>query len=834
MSDLVALCEDNMQKCEINMAVSNINDMFSHMLSGATAKGKKGKGRKNQPWWSRVCSALKKEKNHWLYKYRRNKCQDNLNTYLDAKQKFRHECKEARETFEKSQYEKLESAMASCSDCWQVLKNMKKCDVGNCISPTEWKEYFQNLLNNEREVGDGFRDEVVRSLHEHDQNCEQCEQNTPQSVNEDITVDEVIDSVDSLKPNKAPGPDGLTAEMLKVTRSVLVPLLWKLFNKILECRQFPEEWAKALIVPIHKKGPVSDPGNYRGISLTSVIGKVFMKIIQKRITAWAESESLFDECQAGFRKGRSTIDQIFVLQSVIQKYLSKPRGRFYCIFVDFSKAFDSVPHAHLWYKLIHDYKLHGKVIQVLRSLYSQLASVVNTKQGLSESFRMTVGTRQGCLVSPLLFILYLNSATEMFSELGESGIYINETYRNVCALLYADDMAQISDMVGHLQNQLVQLEKFCSQWSMDVNIDKTKIIVFRNGGTVRRNEQWRFKGMNIDIVPFYKYLGVMFTSKLCWTKAQDTLAAQASKTVHFIQQACHHFKRMPYNIYWHLFDKMVLPILTYGAEVWGYSTHACIENVQNNFCKFVLNVPINAPNVAARGECGRVTVKVHCILKLIKYWCKLLQMEDSRLPRACYSMLYNLDRNGRKTWASHVKHILFKLGFGIVWISQEVGNITLFINEVNQRLVDQAKQDWHAELDKYSKLTLMKETKSLLEPEKYLNYLELSKYRSAMARFRCSSHNLNIEVGRRLGIEPEQRHCRLCLNIGEVLVEDEYHFIFQCTAMTELRTLYLPQKYIQNPTSENYVALFQSNKKDVVQGLAKYIYYGLKYRNNML
>ena len=150
-------------------------------------------------------------------------------------------------------------------------------------------------------------------------------------------------------------------------------MLCVLFNKLIETGVYPDEWCSAIIFPIHKKGDVNIPDNYRGISLISCVSKVFTNILNNRLVSWADVNEKMYDVQAGFRKGKSTIDHIFVLQSLIDKYLSKEKGRFYSVFVDFSKAFDSVPHRHLFYSLLNE-DLHGRVVNLLRDMYSKLRS----------------------------------------------------------------------------------------------------------------------------------------------------------------------------------------------------------------------------------------------------------------------------------------------------------------------------------------------------------------------------------------------------------------------------------------------------------------------------
>jgi len=259
-------------------------------------------------------------------------------------------------------------------------------------------------------------------------------------------------------------------------------------------------------------------------------------------------------------------------------------------------------------------------------------------------------------------------------------------------------------------------------------------MVFRNGGTLRRNEKWNLNYIQIENTTYYKYLGLTFSNRLIWSMAQRTLAAQANKVIALIQKTANTLKFCDVDMLWILFDKMVLPILTYGSEIWGCDTHACIERVQNNYCKYVLKLPTNTTNIAVRGECGRYSIKTVTMLHVLKYWCKLLYMNDERLPKSCYNMLYRLDNNGRVTWATKVKFMLHKLGFGICWISQDVGDVNIFLNNAKQRLLDIEQQDWHAEMSQSSKLRSLCEFKSLLIMEPYLKCVHIVKHRMALAK----------------------------------------------------------------------------------------------------
>ncbi len=148
--------------------------------------------------------------------------------------------------------------------------------------------------------------------------------------------------------------------------------LLSLFNKVLSLGYFPETWSEGFIVPLHKKGSINNCNNYRGITLLSSMGKLFTRIVSNRIDLWAEKYFVYVEAQAGFRKGMSTTDNIFVLHGLITHMINNNK-QLYCGFVDFSKAFDYVVRPNLWSKLIR-LGVRGKILNVIKSMYHSIKS----------------------------------------------------------------------------------------------------------------------------------------------------------------------------------------------------------------------------------------------------------------------------------------------------------------------------------------------------------------------------------------------------------------------------------------------------------------------------
>ena len=216
----------------------------------------------------------------------------------------------------------------------------------------------------------------------------------------------------------------------------------------------PEDWCKNIICPLHKSGLQTNPENYRGISLINSISKIFTGILTLRLQNWAEENGVVDESQAGFRKGYSTTDNIFSLHALVQKYLCHSKGRCYCIFIDFRRAFDSIAHNKLWDSLQRKgINEDSKFMNFFQSMYSQLKSCVKTNNSLSRFFECSIRTRQGCLSSPIIFSLFINDLIAYLRSESDRGIFISNEIEDVMAFMFADDI--------RLQRLINLVEKFC-------------------------------------------------------------------------------------------------------------------------------------------------------------------------------------------------------------------------------------------------------------------------------------------------------------------------------------------------------------------------------------
>ena len=789
-------------------------------------KRKYNKITKNKPWWDTDCENSKINNKLKLKIFRKNRSDINLRNFLQSKHDYKNLLENKKKNHQQAMQQELKMNLCDPHLFWKTVHKLKQQftehDTVACITPEMWKKYYQELLNKPVVCSEEHQVEVNHFLQTHDQSCVECENQVPNILNENISIIELNDAINKLKKNKAPGIDGIVSEYIKLAAPILSPVLVMLCNKILKLQHFPVNWSEAILVSLHKKGSINNTDNYRGISLLNIMSKILTGIMNARLNQWSDDRRFHYEEQCGFRKHRSTIDHIFTLQGLVQKYISKKGGRFYCAYIDFSKAFDSIDHNLLWYRLISQ-GIHGNFLYLLRDMYDKATACVQTTDGLTSNFKCTVGTRQGCLLSPFLFIFYLYILVEMLKHV--VGVYINEHFNNIVSLLFADDLVLCADTVGHLQMQLNVLEKFCFNWGLKVNLTKTNIMVFRNGGPLRQNEKYFLNGTEIHASTYYKYLGILFSSRLSWSKAKDTLKAQASKAIYSIRILNSKCGNMPVKLQLDMFDKTVLPILLYGAECWGYKYCKEIEDVQVTFCKYVLGVPRHTSNAAVLGELGRLPLNVYYMHKLVKYWVKLLDMDEDRLPRSVYLMLKEHDSHGRINWVTHVRKLLYRFGFGVVWLQQNIGNTDTFLSLLKQRLTDIACQDWHTQVVENDKLKTYNCFKSILEIEMYTSFDIPKIILRSLAKLRCSSHNLLIETGRHAGIAQCLRCCIYCQQEGLNYLEDEYHVVLICGLYESLRRKYIPSYFVTYPCKEKFIQLMQIENEAVLKNVMLFVYH---------
>jgi hypothetical protein len=677
----------------------------------------------------------------------------------------------------------------------------------------DWFQHFKNVFSLSPD-DDGQQQSHIR----------------PEDLNDDvhvlntvITVTEVVESIRKLNNGKSGGTDGVLAEMLKAGGETVVLFLHKLFNTLFVNGTYPSEWAKAIVVPVFKKGDNSNADNYRGISLLNIVSKCYTSILNARLYSFLESENKICEEQAGFRQNHSTTDHIFTLYSIVQKCLLNKGKKLYVAFVDFKKAFDSVKHDLLLQSLYNE-GIKGKFLGAIMAMYNSLLSCVKVNGVLSDYFDCPVGVRQGCVISPTLFSVFINNLANHVNQNGRHGVQLLPGLLELFILLFADDVALLSTTPYGLQNQLNCLKNSCEKLQLTVNLDKTKILVFRKGGHLAKHERWYYNNVLLEVVNKYCYLGFTCTTKLSLNIGTEHLVAKAKKASVFLLKAFMNCKDMTKDIFFKIFDAKVLSILLYSSEIWGLCKLQSVERVHMFVCKRFLNVPIKTPNIMIYGELGRYPLYINSYIRCIKYWFRLLQLDNTRLPRQAYEMQLMLDQAGKKCWASDVRNILGQTGFYIVWLNQGVGDVKGFLGLFKQRLIDMYKQEWCGIVRDKTRYNFYSTVKHVHECEKYILYLDVFCFRVAFVQTRMNVLPLNANVCR-YSENVKDKFCFCCKNV----CEDEAHVIFDCPLYVQLRLKYL-KDFVHLPLH----ILLNGTNSVLTKQVAKFIFQAMKLRRNAI
>ena len=277
----------------------------------------------------------------------------------------------------------------------------------------------------------------------------------------------------------------------------MIDVLTEICNRIRRTGEWPTPWTQSLIITLPKKDNLELCQNYRTISHSS---KVMLKVILNRLKP--QAEEIIAEEQAGSRAGRSTTEQIFNLRILCEKYLQHQQN-LYHVFIDFKKAFDRVWHAALW-ATMRKYNISANLVRTIEQLFDKATSAVQMNGSIGEWFRTTVGVRQGCLLSPTLFNIYLERI--MSDALEEHDGKVSIGGRNITNLRFADDIDALAEEEQELEALVESLDKTCTRYKMEISAEQTKLMTNSANGFQR---EIKVKRQKSGTVTSFKHLGAV-------------------------------------------------------------------------------------------------------------------------------------------------------------------------------------------------------------------------------------------------------------------------------------------------------------------------------------
>ena len=578
-----------------------------------------------------------------------------------------------------------------------------------------------------------------------------------------------------------------------------------MFNKILLEGEFPKSWNRGYIVPLHKSGNARDPNNFRGLTINSCLSKAFTSILNERLQKYLHVNDIINKYQIGFAKKSQTSDHMLVLKTIADKYKAVNK-KIYFGFVDFKKAYDTVWRDGLLYKLLKN-GINGKFYNVIESMYQTSECCVKVDQAVTEFFKNNIGVKQGEVLSPLLFNLYVNDLPSCLSDPESPSLNGSQ----IDCLLYADDLVLMSTTKSGLQRKFDKLNQYCSKWRLCVNTDKTMVMqVSKTGKLPKKADSIVFNNCHLEYTNTYKYLGVVFDSAGNFNQARNNMYERGQKALFKLKSVIDRDFLSP-KISLDLFDKTVKPVCLYGSEIWSclnvsntiLNNNAFIEHLMKkyqvdkvniSFCKWLLGIHKYSSNLGVLGELGRYPFIIDIIKMLVKYWIKL------RTKRSYKSLLHDclceaelIDASGGQSWLTWLKFVCKMFGIS------DINNVS--VHDISSKIRSSFDSFWIDEINKNSKLRTYCTIKGNFRYEDYLDTLQFNE-RRLLAKLRLSSHSLKIETGRHTRpVTPvEERKCNEC---SAGVTEDEYHVIMSCERYTDKRQVLINAIIRECPLFDN-------------------------------
>lgn len=747
-------------------------------------------------------------------------------------------------------------------DYWRVLFGPRHaaCPVDDV---SEWTEWFSNLLGSQpASVALTAEQQCVKQqLYEA---CSRLSQEDAEVLNSPLSLEEVACAM-CLATGRAADLQGLTGEAIRVAAEVpedqgeyvckpFVECMQWLLQRLLDGTAPTDMMCTSKITPVPKSGQQQAPHDknmYRGVCVSEVVSKVWDRVMFKRLEGVVEGHSLRAPTQCGFRAGHGTVDALFTMQHLLDKYRAGRRP-LYVVFVDFKKAFDLV-RRDLLLERCRELGVHGAFLQSLTALYDKMQLRVCVAGTTGEAFPTFMGTKQGSELSPLLFGLFIELLHELIQLKVPGAGPLLSTMR-VPDVLYADDCALVAQSPAVCQQLLDVLDVFCQLFDMRVNLapHKTCAVVFRPANMeVPATCRFTFQGQEVPMQDTYTYLGVLLHAHQGLACAPAMLAGAGRRALQAMLGQLRRARLSQFDIRCRMFDILVEPVMSYGCHVWGPTVchnrmvsadrpvfMSDAEKVHVYFLRMMTGTGKGCIDVLLR-DMHRAPIMHHWLVLAARWWTRLAAMPPDQVCMARDAWLSDIalmrgsetaGRVYRKCWSYRLLHCLEQIGAisAADW-GPTVDLTTLRFDEahIKQRLAQCLHARWAAVAQEDPRVAPTVGVEKCAHANWVYavdNTVDCTDRRTAplhmvlcaptvhlrtLAQLRLGWAHLQVELGRRQrpSVPREQRVCRVCcgasspaawrqlsfsrcnLMQGTALgpVEDLRHFVLECPAYDEIR-----------------------------------------------
>jgi len=559
-------------------AYNVFGDMFDKIYNEALPlKTKKYKlhYNKHKPWITLSILNSIGKKNKMYKKYIITKSQQCKESYLKYKNKLTKVIKAAEKKY---YFDKFNLVKDNIRDTWKLINNVLNDTVGTGQKPNVTKiKHNDVIIEDQKIIADKFNDYFVNI-------GQNLAKNIPNIANKSIkdtlpepnkysmfltpcTADEITNTVKSLKNSKGIGVDGFSTSVIKQIIPFISNPLSTIFNKSFELGIFPQQLKLAKVTPVYKSDEKMLVCNYRPISVLPVFSKILEKLMYTRLENFVIKYKILCENQFGFREKHSTFMALLnIIDHITQRLDSKEFSL--GIFIDLSKAFDTIDH-NILLKKLEVYGIRGTALNWFKSYLSNRMQSVEINGNVSSMRTITCGVPQGSILGPLLFIIYINDIVRV-SSLMEFILFADDTN-----LLFHD-----TDLQNLINKANIEVQKI-SDWlkinKLSLNIKKTHFILFHfRQRKVNVKLDLKIDNYALERVSNTKFLGVIIQENLNWSNHIKTLQNKIYKNLGILRALQH---KLPVSILFTLYNTLVYPYLQYCNIAWASQPSQLIENI---------------------------------------------------------------------------------------------------------------------------------------------------------------------------------------------------------------------------------------------------------------
>ena len=596
-------------------------ETIKRIINGAMVRRKIKRRKKRElghkDWWDRNCSRKKRRLKRMFRRWKEGRVEKDK--FIEEKKKFRELIEKKRKDKRKEEEKELRGLKKE-ADIWRYINRTrsKRENMENKIEKEVWRQHFMDLLEGREEEDDAEGGQQREEMDHEDM----------------LGEEEILMAVGKMKLKKAAGVDGIPMEAWRYAGEGLWKKLVDLLRLIWKCGTLPRDWRKSIVVPLYKRGDKESVGNYRGISLLCSAYKIYAEIIRKRMEKEVEERNMVPDSQAGFRKGRSTIDNIFVLNHLIQKAKRKDRSgdRVYMLFADLKAAFDKVDRGRLWESMRRK-GMTEHLIRRMERIYEETEVTVRTQQGCTISFKTTKGVRQGCVLSPLLFNLYIADIDKIMEDRNIGGVKIGKI--RIWNLAYADDVVLVANNSEAMQDMMSVFRRFLRDIKLELSADKTKMMVINRKRREKRDE-WKWGGKEIEEVQEFKYLGFVLGNKGNYKEHMKAMGGKGKSAAQKVWGLGEKICRNDFRRRWVLFKYLVQSVMAFGVEIWGWKEKENLERVMMDYTRWIFGLEFCTPRYIIARELMMDKLRVGWGIRARRYEVKIKEGRAGRIAKECW------------------------------------------------------------------------------------------------------------------------------------------------------------------------------------------------------